>query len=474
MSDKQKKKKIVLFGAGSYVMLYDILLEFLDFELYAYVDNDVNKHGKLLHGYQIMAPDILYHFDGDIVISCPFEEQIKVQLAEMNIKNPIIDICSLENIKKALSYACQEFASAKQIKMLKNPKSIIFDVMGGTGWGGTEVWSYQMSEMLASPQLDISIYGASEQIRTKSTQEQYVKRFSVNDSKPREIIECMIQDLMQKLPCIIINNFSGYVIFAALVIKHFYPNQVKIISVVHNDMRYLFDKHVIWRDEVNSFFCVSEKIRTELMVQYKIPQNTLFFKESPIVCDTAFKKVYSMSIMPIRIGYGARLDCGQKRADLFPVLIQELERLGILYRLEIAGNGDCYNLIQEYINKHRLEDKVFLLGRLKGEDMPEFWARQDVYLNFSEYEGTSLAMLQAMAYGCVPVVTKVSGVEEFVTENYNGYVCEVGKLDQIALGIARLEKNRTYLMKYGDICREIIRKRCNWNSYMQYWKELLR
>lgn len=48
--------------------------------------------------------------------------------------------------------------------------------------------------------------------------------------------------------------------------------------------------------------------------------------------------------------------------------------------------------------------------------MDAFWKGQDVFVNVSEYEGTSLSMLEAMGYGCVPVVTDVSGAREFIAQ----------------------------------------------------------
>ena len=68
------------------------------------------------------------------------------------------------------------------------------------------------------------------------------------------------------------------------------------------------------------------------------------------------------------------------------------------------------------------------ISELKKE-LIDFLNEQDIYLNFSEYEGTSLTMLEAMASGCVPVVTDVSGVSDFIEDGVNGLVSDIGDLD---------------------------------------------
>ena len=105
--------------------------------------------------------------------------------------------------------------------------------------------------------------------------------------------------------------------------------------------------------------------------------------------------------------------------------------------------------------------------------MNQFWSNQDVFVNVSEYEGTSLSMLEAMSFGCVPVVTDVSGAREFIEENRNGYVCPVGDLSGISDCIEKLDEDRAKLKSFGMLCHKIIQERCNPDKYISYWMENL-
>ena len=103
-----------------------------------------------------------------------------------------------------------------------------------------------------------------------------------------------------------------------------------------------------------------------------------------------------------------------KPSDLIPELLMYLEEKEVNYVLNIAGDGPCEMMIKEYVEKNQLYKRVNLYGRLTRTGLFDFLDHQDVYLNFSEFEGTSLTMLEAMASGCEQVVTKVSGVSDFI------------------------------------------------------------
>lgn len=89
-----------------------------------------------------------------------------------------------------------------------------------------------------------------------------------------------------------------------------------------------------------------------------------------------------------------------------------------------------------------MEDRVHILGWISPTDMAGFWAKQDIYLNVSESEGMSLSMLEAMACGCVPVVTDVSGVDDVIHNGENGFVVPVDRLIEIADKIEAINNDR--------------------------------
>lgn len=454
---------VVLFGAGVYAKKYKALLEYLRMDFDYFTDNDSTKWGSLLYGKPIISPDELYNFsECRIIISSTHEIAIRKQLSEMGLTQCIIGLDDLYVL-------CEKKMNQSKVDniAIHQEDTVFVDMYEGIGWGGTELWAANLAYGLQKSGKRTILIGGTEQHALEERYENLVKRISGKDT-----IIHMVDLLEEKLPCVFINNFAGCAFMAAIILKRKYPDLVKIISVIHNDNKSLFDAHMILMKYIDKVFCVSNQICMQMQKLYNYGKNRYYFKEQPIKIDAAWEKDWNMT-QPIRIGYAARLVKQQKRADLLVDLIACLEKSGIDFVFQIAGEGECLPIIIEYIEKNRLESKVRILGRLPKEKMNQFWNRQDIFVNVSEYEGTSLSMLEAMSFGCVPVVTDVSGAREFIEEGRNGYVCPIGDLSKMSTCINELAADRMRMKRFGIICHKIIQERCNPDDYISYWVEKL-
>lgn len=455
---------LVLFGAGVYAKKYKSLLDFLGIEFSFFTDNDKSKWGGFLYGKKIITPSDLLKLNCKILISCTHGEAITKQLGEMGIADRVLE---MEELCNAFRERIRTLAY-KVLPETDKARTVIVDMYEGVGWGGTEIWAATVAKGLKKEGYPVFLFGSEEQKRLDTCYEEFAERFGENDT-----IQRMVQSMLGKMPFTLINNFAGCAYLAAVMLKMQYPDKIRILNVIHNDNISLFKAHMVFGEWVDATLCVSEKIRYEMLKRYSLNAERVYFKEQPVDVEADYKPVFSSAGTPLRIGYAARIVRQQKRADLFPDLIRELERRRIDYLLEIAGEGECSAGIEAFILENKLEGKVKLLGRLPKEKMPDFWKRQDIFLNFSEYEGTSLSMLEAMSYTCVPVVTDVSGVREFVKSGENGYICKVGDLEKIAEAIQELDIHREYLERFGLLCREEICRRCSIHKYIAYISHII-
>jgi hypothetical protein len=126
---------------------------------------------------------------------------------------------------------------------------------------------------------------------------------------------------------------------------------------------------------------------------------------------------------PVRLLYVGRIDHEQKRVLAFPELARELTRRGIEHELVLIGDGPASSRLDGQIagmpNVHRL-------APVAPETINRWLDRSDALLLASRYEGLSVSMLEAMARGCVPIVTRVeSGVGQAIVEGVNGELADV-------------------------------------------------
>lgn len=454
--------KIILFGAGVYAKKYKALLEYIGMDFEYFTDNDSSKWGTMLYGKKVINPDSLLELKNcRIIISCTHEIAIMKQLSDMGLQDKILGLDELYEL-------CENKGECTENGVgFKGEETTFMDMYEGIGWGGSEIWAANLAYHLNQKGKRVFLLGGTEQPLLEGKYENMAVRVSEEDT-----IMKMVNLFEKNLPSVFINNFAGCGFMAAALVKRRYPDKMRIISVIHNDNKALFDAHMLMKKYIDKVFCVSNQIKEHMQSIYSFDCQKYFFKEQPIDIDKKWDGLKESKDY-IKIGYAGRIVKQQKQADLLPKLILQLEKKSIKYLLQIAGEGECFPLLEEFIYKNRLEEKVQLLGRIPKSKMNEFWQEQDIFINISEYEGTSLSMLEAMSYKCVPVVTDVSGAREFIEQGQNGYICNVGDFEQMTEYISELSKDRGKLKKYGDKCHQIIVNRCDVEKYVDYWIKYL-
>ena len=169
---------------------------------------------------------------------------------------------------------------------------------------------------------------------------------------------------------------------------------------------------------------------------------------SPVDADRLRRAAWMRPLVRQALGLGldetvvlwsGRLNGDRKRADALKELIDGCAGLGV--RFLVAGHlpdvADYQPIRDEWADWFRAHGAVWVDG-LWPMDMPGMYAAADVYLSTSELEGLSLSMLEAMAAGCVPVVTDVGGVRQAVDDGLTGWIVPLrqGRADVGALRAA--------------------------------------
>ena len=123
--------------------------------------------------------------------------------------------------------------------------------------------------------------------------------------------------------------------------------------------------------------------------------------------------------------------------------------------LAICGSGPLRNEIEKAITAADLRGKVTIRGTLDR--------REDIYRDAafmvlpSSSEGMSNALLEAMAFGVVPVVTLVSGVAGLVDDGRTGLILQDPGPRSIRLGLERAYAlSETEWIKMSDRARRRI------------------
>lgn len=461
--------KLFLFGAGKIAERFTTILSQLSVEIYGYVDNNPSRWGSDFLNAKVYSPDILKdEKDIFITVACAAVEDVTIQLSRMGLQSKIISIDRM--IKEGISLTEN---GERNVNSLSNKvcgkNNVILDNLDGS-WGGAEDWVHKLASCLLACGYSITVIENAVS-KTGSVDEQIILRL---DKLNHNIFMELVENLMKKKPFTLVNVWCSEVLWAAAYIKKLYPKEVKIFSSILNDQNGFYQRQKEWDRFIDSYLCISSRIKNNLIKVYGIKEEKVYYKEPFVEYRERERRQYHIKYdQPLRIGYPCRLSYEQKRADLIPELIEDLERKDVNYNLNIAGDGPYEDKIRKYVENKGLNKKVKLHGRLTREKLLEFLDTQDIYLNISEYEGASLTMLEAMAGGCVPVVTNVSGVEDFIRNRKNGLISEIGDITSVSDNIFFLDKNRKMLEEYGKECVRIVSQKCDLERYIDYIVNLI-
>ncbi len=104
-------------------------------------------------------------------------------------------------------------------------------------------------------------------------------------------------------------------------------------------------------------------------------------------------------------------------------------------------------------------------------EMALFYSRSDVYLSGSRIEGSPLPPLEAMACGCIPVVTEI-GTEEYLVDGENGFLIESDDIKGAVKAVTRLYKDDALRQRMINSALATARGR-TWESVGQQFEEII-
>lgn len=140
---------------------------------------------------------------------------------------------------------------------------------------------------------------------------------------------------------------------------------------------------------------------------------------------TALRPIADDRRQPNRFLYVGRLS-RSKRIDRLLRTFGELKKLGADFELHIAG-PDWENLAEELANlSHKLgiADHVAWLGRISDERLLGEFAQAAFFVSASEYEGFGISAVEAMAAGCVPILSDIPAFANLVADGQSGMLAD--------------------------------------------------
>jgi len=450
---------MIIFGAGKLAeSLYEIA-SFMGYQIVVFADNDEGKWGKRIKGIEIVSPEQLRNYSCKIVAPDQFFDAISLQLKKMDYSGTVVRRSELYAEILTHEYNREQF---RKPDINRHLTYVIDSYFRQSYWGGAESWSCFVNNALVKKNCK-TFFMCGNNDRFDNVVHDCVH---YREDNQFEVMKKMIDDIIGNLPCVIF-SIASIAIQAALIVKKLYPEQIKIVMVIHSDTERIYKNVSNMIEGIDKVICISKKIEETCIRSYGIPADKLLYHVNPILFAEKQPRQENMQ-GKLQVGFAARLTQLAKRTHLLPQVMDECFRRGLDVEFYIAGEGECLELLRTYVEDNHLEEKVHLEGWIPPMGMVDFWRHQDIYLNISDFEGMSLTMLEAMAYGAFPVVTDVSGVTDVIKEGKNGLIVPVEKWLGCVDKIAALDADRELLMQGSRYNMDCIREKCDAGLYVDW------
>ncbi|MFZ9612276.1 MAG: glycosyltransferase family 4 protein [Crocinitomicaceae bacterium] len=129
------------------------------------------------------------------------------------------------------------------------------------------------------------------------------------------------------------------------------------------------------------------------------------------------------------------------------------------WKLRIAASGSETEKLQEIASEVLSKDQYEFIGFQSSEENRKNYLRSKIYVSIPNTDGTSISLLEALAYGCIPIVSDLPANLEWIANGKNGIVSS-GHLSEELEEILQLDA--TTIQAYNsNIIEERASKKAN-------------
>jgi glycosyltransferase involved in cell wall biosynthesis len=244
---------------------------------------------------------------------------------------------------------------------------------------------------------------------------------STNLELTEDRIRWILDDVAAHTPDVFVPN---------LVVAGYYAGRwireagIPTVGVLHSDDAFyhaILDEFVFGREanRVSSVVAVSQKLEDDVTSRH--PRSTSVHR-IPYGVSIPNARV-TRSGAGLRLAYVGRLAEEQKRISEVVHAMGQAVREVPATSAVIYGDGPDRQAVERLLNSEYADADIVLGGLVDSEQIQDRMLQSDVIVLLSDYEGLPIALLEAMACGCVPIcLAGESGISELILDGMDGLI----------------------------------------------------
>ena len=124
--------------------------------------------------------------------------------------------------------------------------------------------------------------------------------------------------------------------------------------------------------------------------------------------------------------------------------------------LFIGNEGEEKEYLEKLVLELNLENNIRFTGYLNSKTQNEIYKKCTYFISIPTSDSTSVSLLEAMSFGCIPIVSDIPANREWIHNEINGFYFSSN------LNVLKILNDNNIENKFY-INRKIIQERCIWS-----------
>ena len=198
---------------------------------------------------------------------------------------------------------------------------------------------------------------------------------------------------------------------------------------IHRKLKKSIKNKLIYRYIMTAMIVNTHSIKETLLENDLIDPKRIHVIYNGIDCPNSLEQMSKKNndINLIYVGSLTRRKNVRTIVQIFYKLQKQIELNNI--HLWLVGEGPEKDKLQKYVNELDIKKRVRFWGH--RDDIPDILQQADIMLVLSQSEGFPNAAMEAMAFGVPLVISKLDGVEEFVSHGNTAFIVDPANEENI-------------------------------------------
>ena len=153
--------------------------------------------------------------------------------------------------------------------------------------------------------------------------------------------------------------------------------------------------------------------------------------------------------------------------DLILKAFSIVKQKSIPFKLTIIGDGTELKKLKWLAKELKIDNEVNFVGRINNNDIPKFLQQANFYISTPITEGVSASLFEAMASGCLPIVSDLPGNRCWIQQKENGILVTIENEFKLAEEIEWAFKNTDFTKKAIVENRKFVEENANYKINMK-------